>query len=221
MSENLKLYEMCKEVPKEAQKEIKAGRLRGMTDINPMWRIKKLTEMFGPVGFGWYYEILDEKIEYIEETKEKVVFTKINLFIKYSGEWSKPIQGTGGNKLVTKESKGLHVSDECFKMSLTDAISVACKSIGIGGKVYWSADRTKYVEPTPPAAKVNANHIKSLHARITNKGITEAKKKKYLMDKFNLDSSKDLNVHQYNQMMDDLDKVPDKKEDKKDENSKD
>ena len=55
--DNLKIYNQVREVPKEAQKSIGAGRLKGMTDINPMWRIKKLTEVFGPVGIGWYYEI--------------------------------------------------------------------------------------------------------------------------------------------------------------------
>ena len=52
--ENLEIYNNVKEVPKNAQKEIKAGRLKGMTDINPQWRIEKLTEVFGPVGIGWF-----------------------------------------------------------------------------------------------------------------------------------------------------------------------
>ena len=50
--ENLELYNAVREVPKEAQKAIGAGRLKGMTDINPMWRIKVLTEQFGICGRG-------------------------------------------------------------------------------------------------------------------------------------------------------------------------
>jgi hypothetical protein len=45
--ENLYIYNKVAEVPKNAQKLIGAGRLKGMTDINPMWRIKALTEQFG------------------------------------------------------------------------------------------------------------------------------------------------------------------------------
>ena len=41
--EKMKLYEAVRVVPAAAKKEIQAGRLRGMTDINPMWRIKTLT----------------------------------------------------------------------------------------------------------------------------------------------------------------------------------
>lgn len=39
------------------------------------------------------------------------------------------------------------MSDECFKMALTDAISVAAKAIGIGADVYWEKDKTKYTNP--------------------------------------------------------------------------
>ena len=45
---------------------------------------------------------------------------------------------------VAKERNGLYTSDECYKMALTDAISVACKALGFGADVYWQADRTKY-----------------------------------------------------------------------------
>ena len=43
--ENLEIYNKIKSVPKEAKKTITGGRLSGMTDIKPMWRIEKLTEM--------------------------------------------------------------------------------------------------------------------------------------------------------------------------------
>ena len=51
----MEIYEKMQDTPKEAQKQIGAGRLKGFTDINPMWRIKRLTEVFGPCGIGWWY----------------------------------------------------------------------------------------------------------------------------------------------------------------------
>ena len=48
MKDNLELYNKGRAVPEEAKKTIQAGKLKGFTDINPMWRIKTLTEMFGP-----------------------------------------------------------------------------------------------------------------------------------------------------------------------------
>lgn len=143
--DNMKIYNDVREVPQEAQKTIKGGRLNGKTDINPMWRIKALTEQFGPCGIGWYYNLTKQ---WTEECGEEVcAFVNIELFIKVDGEWSKPIFGTGGNKLIEKESKGLHVSDECYKMATTDAISVACKQLGFGANIYWSTDKSKYDKP--------------------------------------------------------------------------
>ncbi len=143
---NLDLYERVREVPESAKKKILGGRLKGMTDINPMWRIKTLTEVFGVCGDGWKYEILKSNI--IDAGEEKAAFVEINLFYKKAdGAWSDPIPGTGGSMFITKERGGIHVDDECFKKSLTDAISVACKALGIGADVYWNSDRTKYTQP--------------------------------------------------------------------------
>lgn len=141
---NLELYDKFRKVPDTAKKNIGGGRLKGMTDINPMWRIKTLTEEFGICGFGWYYEITDKWIETSMAKDEITANVKINLYVKRDNEWSKPIVGIGGSMLVANEKNGLYVNDECYKMALTDAISVACKSLGIGADVYWNKDNTKY-----------------------------------------------------------------------------
>lgn len=142
MMDNLYYYNQGREVPDTAKKTISGGRLSGKTDINPVWRIKKLTEMFGPCGIGWYYKSVREWLETYEN--QIAAFVKIELFIKVNGEWSMPIQGTGGSMFVEMQKNGAYVSDECFKMATTDAISVACKQLGIGADVYWEKDKTKY-----------------------------------------------------------------------------
>lgn len=135
--DNLKLYNVVATVPDEAKKTITAGRIKGMTDINPMWRIKTLTEQFGVCGFGWKYTITDKRI--MEGADGTVcAFVDIDLFVKINDKWSEAIQGTGGSQFVSIEKNGKYTNDECFKMALTDAISVACKSLGIGANVYWS-----------------------------------------------------------------------------------
>lgn len=141
--ENMQIYDSVRQVPDTAKRSISAGRLKGKTDINPMWRIKALTEQFGPCGIGWKYEIVKEWTE-AGSSGEIAAFVDINLFVKVNGEWSEAIPGTGGSMFVAKEKGGLYTSDECFKMSLTDAISVSCKALGFGADVYWDADRTKY-----------------------------------------------------------------------------
>lgn len=145
--DKLAIYKLGKSVPDTAKKTITEGNLKGFTDINPMWRIKTLTEIFGPCGFGWYTEITEKWIE--QGTGGGIAaFMKINLYVKYEGEWSKPIPGIGGSMLVNVFStRGLKNNDEAFKMAYTDAISVACKSLGIGADVYYAKDRTKYDLP--------------------------------------------------------------------------
>jgi hypothetical protein len=142
--DNLIIYNAVREVPKEAQKSIGGGRLKGMTDINPMWRIKALTEQFGACGIGWYYEIKRTWVETCMAKDEITANVEIDLFYKWKGEWSKPIPGIGGSMLVANEKGGLYVNDECYKMALTDAISVACKALGVGADIYWAKDTTKY-----------------------------------------------------------------------------
>ena len=146
--ENMKIYDAVRTVPTNAQKTISAGRLKGMTDINPMWRISKLTEIFGPCGIGWWYEITDKRIVNDEITKQSAAFIDILLFYvdPESGAISHGIPGTGGSSFVAQERNGPYLSDECFKMAMTDAISVAAKAIGVGADVYWSAGRSKYSE---------------------------------------------------------------------------
>lgn len=144
--DNLTIYNEVRNVPDSAKRRIEAGRLKGKTDINPMWRIKALTEKFGPCGFGWKYVITDKRLEQ-GENGEIAAFLDIDLFVKADGVWSDAIPGTGGSAFVAKEKNGPYTSDECFKMALTDAISVACKALGFGADVYWEADRSKYDKP--------------------------------------------------------------------------
>lgn len=150
--DNLELYNKLRTPPKEALREIAAGRLKGKTDINPMWRIKALTETFGPCGVGWKYIIREKRLEQTD-VGETAAFVDIDLFYKWEGEWSEAIPGTGGNMFVANEKNGPYVDDECYKKALTDAISVAAKALGVGGDVYWQKGPTKYTarpEQTTP-----------------------------------------------------------------------
>ena len=140
--ENLKLYNAVRSVPQEAQKTIGAGKLKGFTDINPMWRIKKLTEIFGVCGFGWTVDIIERWTDTIGS--QSFVSVKVALKVKLNGQWSEPIIGVGGSMLYGKGVGTDTISDEAWKMAYTDAISIACKALGFGADIYYAKDRTKY-----------------------------------------------------------------------------
>lgn len=137
---NLDLYNKLKVVPAEAIKPIQAGRLKGMSDINPMWRIRTMTEHFGVCGIGWKYVITKQWSE-THDTETKA-YCNVDLFVKVDGQWSDAIQGTGGSSEATMERNGLYVSDECYKMALTDALSVAMKALGIGADIYFEKGKS-------------------------------------------------------------------------------
>lgn len=137
---NLDLYNKLKVVPQEAIKPIQSGRLKGKSDINPMWRIRTMTEHFGVCGIGWKYVITKQWTEtYGTETK---AYCNIDLFVKVDDKWSDAIQGTGGSSEVTMERNGSYVSDECYKMALTDALSVAMKALGVGADIYFEKGKS-------------------------------------------------------------------------------
>ena len=197
---NMSIYELVKEVPKNAQKEIQAGRLKGMTDINPMWRIEKLTEVFGPCGIGWY-TVITEK--WIEEgaNGEKCAFVKINLFIKQDGEWSKPIEGIGGSSFVATQKGCLYTSDECYKMAYTDAISVACKALGFGANIYWGKkNETKYDMAKEEATKITKQEAEILLKILVDKGFTDEQVSQSL-NKYKVKTIDELNTTQYAEIL--------------------
>ena len=152
--DNIEIWGKLESTPKEAQKEIGAGRLKGFTDINPMWRLKRLTEVFGPCGIGWKYQIVNAYT--IPGANDEVAaFVDILLYYKKDGEWSDGVPGLGGSMFVAKEKNGPHTSDECFKMALSDAIGTACKALGMSADIYFSKDRSKYTEAQEaPQAKM-------------------------------------------------------------------
>ena len=156
---DITLWNTIAAVPETAKKPIGGGRLKGMTDINPVWRLKTMTEQFGKCGFGWWYEISEKNIVYDEITKTKQCFVDILLYFKdpETGEISRGIPGTGGASYVAQERNGAQASDECFKMALTDALSVAMKALGMGADVYWENGRSKY-NPVPQNTQPKQNN---------------------------------------------------------------
>lgn len=174
-NKNLEIYAKMAEPPIGALKTIQAGRLRGMSDINPQWRYKIMTEMFGICGIGWKFNI--DKT-WLEQgcNGEVVANAQVSVYVRdpETKEWSDAIVGVGGSMLITNEKSGLHTSDEAFKMAVTDAFSTSLKMLGVAAAIYegrWDGSKyskADYSESTPksepmqlsPAAK--AEHDKAV-----------------------------------------------------------
>lgn len=158
MADNMRIYAAMKECPDNAKRTIQAGKLKGKTDINPMWRIKELTTAFGPCGIGWKTENPQYWVT-PGAGGEVVAWCSLELRYKEGEDWSLPVLGIGGAMLVDTQKGKLATNDDAYKMAYTDAISVACKALGMAADVYWDNDRTKYdrppAPPLPPAIRCN------------------------------------------------------------------
>ena len=154
MNNALEVYESLSNPPEEALKKITGGRLSGMTDIKPQWRIKALTTQFGLCGLGWKYTV-DKQWTEPGANGEVFAFVNISLYVKDEDKWSEAIPGTGGSMLIAIEKNGLYCSDEAFKMATTDALSVACKFIGVAASVYMGHTSGKYDKPQSKPTSVD------------------------------------------------------------------
>ena len=165
--EAIEIYKKLSQPPKGALREIKAGDLKGKTDINPQWRYEAMTETFGLVGLGWKYEIQKLWTE-PGANGETLAFAQVAVFIRdpATKEWSDPIVGIGGSKLINKFSTGPKSNDEGYKMAVTDAFSTSLKMIGVAADIYagrW--DGSKY------------NNVPNAQLKQEPTGVTEAQDK--------------------------------------------
>lgn len=148
---NLDIWERVKLPPQEAMKEIKGGRLSGKTDINPQWRIKAMTEVFGPCGTGWGYSIIDRWTEQ-GTAGQLLCFVMVAVWYRHGAEKSEPVIGIGGDFVIEQQRDGLYNNDEAYKMALTDALGNALKALGVGAMVYEGAagHPSKYQRESKP-----------------------------------------------------------------------
>lgn len=122
----------------------KAGGFSG-TDINPTWRMKRLTEAFGPAGVGWWYKIAKTWSEDIGGKKFAFVLLELYYMAEFEGadgelqrDVSEPIQQIGGTEFGRSP-------DEAYKMAVTDALGKCAAALGLAADVYMGQfDDSKY-----------------------------------------------------------------------------
>lgn len=151
MQSNMEFWHALSRPPTTALKPISGGRLKGKTDINPQWRYQAMTEMFGPIGFGWKYTI-DRLWTEDGPNGERMAFAQVSVYVAHESTWSDAIQGIGGAAMIAMEKSGLVGSDEAYKMATTDALSVALKMLGVAAEIYLgNFDGSKYKTEAPAA----------------------------------------------------------------------
>lgn len=174
---NRSIWDKVRRPPPTALKQIKGGRLSGMTDISPQWRYEIMTEVFGPAGDQWGFDVKD-RWTFEASDGEVGAFTQVLVWYFMHGEVRCEVTGLGGSRLIAKESGGLRFNDEAWKMSLTDAIGTALKVIGVGADIYagrW--DGSKYTDDggATPAGAPQPSPRNAVHGALSKQKAEEVK----------------------------------------------
>lgn len=144
MSENTKLWDLLGRTdPRHTKPFTRGGGFKG-TAIKPMFSYRRMTEEFGPCGFGWG---VGEPVFQVVPGSDGEVLVYCTASVWYRQEEKEcRVYGVGGDKIVNKFSSGLKSDDEAFKKAFTDAVTNALKLIGVGADVHMGMfDDSKYV----------------------------------------------------------------------------
>lgn len=155
MDNNMKIWDQVQETdPKFTKPEGNSGR----TSINGTYMFKKATEIFGPVGIGWGYEIAEERFDdcapFKDPVTQEIIYSQshtIKLKFWYKQDDQKGEIPSFGHTKYRYLTRGANpyvvVDEEAPKKSLTDAIKKALSMLGFSGDVFMGEyDNREYVE---------------------------------------------------------------------------
>ncbi len=143
---NLALWdELSVTDPKATKPFTKGGGFKG-TDINPTWRMKRMTEVFGPVGQGWGWRINHHWSQEIawtlrDGTAKSGTFAYVEVDLWYRASANEIVfvgPQIGGTEMAGQ-------ADEAYKMAVTDALGKCMVALGLSADVYLGQfDDSKY-----------------------------------------------------------------------------
>jgi hypothetical protein len=133
---NTKLWNELFATDPKHTKKVSFG--RGFTAIDPMWQIKRMTEVFGSVGEGWGYEVSDPI-----PVDNKTIGVKITMWhTDKNNKWCH----YGQASLYTDKNQSKPDID-CLKKATTDGMTKCFSILGLSADVFLGMfDDVKYVE---------------------------------------------------------------------------
>jgi hypothetical protein len=160
MSENLDVWNRFADIDPKFTKPITGKPYKG-TSPNPQYIIQCLTEMFGPVGKGFGWNIIAEEFTPLGDTF--LHWCRIEFWWKQDGSERQSFEEYGQTKAAYKTSTGSFMVDEdAPKKSLTDAIIKAASHLGVASSIFLGRwDDQKYV------AEVNKEYREAEHSERT------------------------------------------------------
>jgi hypothetical protein len=137
---NLDLWDAHADIDPKYTKDITGKAYKG-TSPNPQYVIKCLTEMFGPVGQGFGWEVLTEDFTPLGD--EILHWCRIRFWHTARSNY---YEEYGQTKALMKTRNGMMSDEDAPKKSLTDAIIKAASHLGVAANIFLGRwDDQKYV----------------------------------------------------------------------------
>lgn len=155
-----KNMQIWSQVEKTDTRFTKKSKVNGqdITSLSGTAMVMKATELFGPVGIGWGWKIIEERFDegheiYIGEGDKRSCIgreightVKIALWFTQDGQRGE-VEQYGCTRYQYKTSYGMTTDGEAPKKSLTDAIKKALSMLGFSADVFLGLfDDETYVE---------------------------------------------------------------------------
>lgn len=159
MNDNLRIWS---QVEKTDPAFTKSATVNGqkITSITTLWPIKKATEVWGPCGIGWGYEIIEDRFDQgapifqkngddsVEICKSVTHTILIKLWYTYEGSRGE-VLSYGHTPYLYRSKYGVSEDTEAPKKSLSDALKKALSMLGFSADVFSGQfDDPNYVEAT-------------------------------------------------------------------------
>ncbi|MEW5543550.1 hypothetical protein [Pseudomonas soli] len=154
---NMRIWEQVQTTDTRYTKNAEVGGQK-ITSLNGTAMVMKATEMFGPVGIGWGWKVLEERFDdgheiFVGEGEKRACLgreightVKIQLWFMQDGQRGE-VEQYGCTRYQYKTKYGMTTDGEAPKKSLTDAIKKALSMLGFSADVFLGMfDDQNYVE---------------------------------------------------------------------------
>lgn len=190
---NLEIWNKVKSPnPKYTKGFSRGGGFRG-TATNTQYQILAATELFGPNGIGWGYEITDEKYvngaPLADNANEIIHVVRGRAWYMHEGQKYFTSEQYGQTQFVGKNKNGMFTDEEAPKKSISDMLSKCLALLGFSADIFLGLyDDNKYVNDirqkadersgnfTPPKDKITTEQLSTLRDFFAmSKSVTEAR----------------------------------------------
>ena len=146
-NDNMRIWNQVQETDPAHTKAVQLG--RKFTTIDAQYQIMRATEVFGPVGQGWWYDVAYGTYDVADNTT--LCFADVTICWQEPGTLGEgegrvqcfgPVRGCN----VLFDAKKERVDEDAFKKAMTDGLTKALSHLGFSADVFLGRyDDNKYV----------------------------------------------------------------------------